>query len=401
MERDPARLPELASRSAEQAQLTIGISQSDRKFLARHPHAADCRTSRDPAAVTCIGCGGWSPRVARRHLTESKRVSLSLLGLRGSVAGRYTDWQMRRPESHVTGDVGLVNASRAFVAAGWACDRVVSDYGEDLIVQTTLGDVVDTFRTLVQVRTSRSVAVKDGAAHWRVKRLHALRWIRCAEPVLLVLWDRAREEGWYAIPGDQFEEYDLLRSKAKTVAVVFKTSASLTPQELERVAWSLRLEYYKTRILAANQRDADHQMQHENGEACTCNYRSAVAAVIFDILCTFGFVTPRGLSTLVRRRFRVIKKNIKASPVVAGLGASSPSDLERESVLLLVIAQIQEVAGVSVPTVVALETAPRLLFLLKGGAQLAARIAGDEVRRKRRRGRPIGTDGVEARGRPI
>jgi hypothetical protein len=282
---------------------------------------------------------------------------------------------MQRPVSHVTGDLGLANVTRALVAAGWACDRVISDYGEDLVVQTTLNGVVDTFRTLVQVKTSRSIHASKGVAVWRVTREHALRWVRNAEPVLLVLWDLEHSEGRYAIPGEQFVEYDLLTSTTSTVAIRLPVHASLSVEELARVAWSLRLMYFRTRILSAQQRDADHEMEHEQHLARVCKYKSAVGTVVFELLCTFGFVTRRGLSGAVRKRFHICKRNLTRDFYAQSLTSEDRVHLEREAVLLVVIAQIQEIAGVGVPTAVALEIAPRLLFLLKGGAKPAANSA--------------------------
>jgi hypothetical protein len=94
--------------------------------------------------------------------------------------------------------------TRACLEMGWAVDRVVSDYGEDLIVQTVQDGIVDTFRTLVQVRsTARRITPSARGPVLRVGSDHALRWSRTAEPVVVVLWHVPSRRGWYAVVQDQ------------------------------------------------------------------------------------------------------------------------------------------------------------------------------------------------------
>src|SRR5258708_26179385 len=105
---------------------------------------------------------------------------------------------------------------RVFIDRGWACDRVYSDYGEDLVIQTTMFGQVDPFRTLAQVKTRKNGGPQKPE---RGSRHLALRWIPTAEPVLFVVWDPVRNRGCYALPQQILSEYKLLPSSQTAVGI--------------------------------------------------------------------------------------------------------------------------------------------------------------------------------------
>ena len=87
--------------------------------------------------------------------------------------------------------------------AGHAAERVVNDYGEDLLVQTSYAGRMDASRLWFQVKGTASVdryRLKRGGFSISVDLDHELRWSRSADLVVIVLWDVAENVGWYALP---------------------------------------------------------------------------------------------------------------------------------------------------------------------------------------------------------
>lgn len=89
-----------------------------------------------------------------------------------------------RPASHQTGDVGLNAVEKLFLDAGWVVNRIVSDYGEDLSVQTVADGNVEKFRIYVQVKSIKSQ--KRTAVSLRTDDLFI--WNFSKEMFLLVCW---------------------------------------------------------------------------------------------------------------------------------------------------------------------------------------------------------------------
>jgi hypothetical protein len=268
---------------------------------------------------------------------------------------------MQRPHSHVQADIGVANVTTLFAQAGWACDRVMSDYGEDLIVQTTLGGNVDPFRTLVQVKATARMLREPRLKIWRVNRSHALRWVRNADPVLLVVWHVPSGQAWWAIPRDKLEEYALLVSDQRTVAIEFDEHSTLSVDNLKQLAWRLRLDYFKQRILAADRADRDYLFAKELGEPVPPKRASASGTVAFEFLRLVGIITVRGVSSEFRRWFRNGCHKFRCEPGAEISGA----DADRMAVILCLLVQVNKVTGQGMPRALLDIVSDRLLYLLK------------------------------------
>lgn len=74
----------------------------------------------------------------------------------------------------------------------------------------------------------------------RIRGEHALKWIRSAEPVVFIGWFTDHDRGWFAVPSDQLSELDLLGIQSKTVALRIRKSDEVSPDNLDKLAWTLR-----------------------------------------------------------------------------------------------------------------------------------------------------------------
>ena len=100
-----------------------------------------------------------------------------------------------RSASHRIADRAVSAVTALCNRIGWACEVVVNDYGEDLLVQPTLADRVDNCRLWIQVKGTEDVARFETASGLSlpVSFDHAVRWTRSADLVVVALWDVSRD----------------------------------------------------------------------------------------------------------------------------------------------------------------------------------------------------------------
>ncbi len=103
------------------------------------------------------------------HESNGSRVSIRLnevcvppLALaraqeRGLASIEDAESMPKRPHAHVVGDQATNEVAGVWIACGCACERVTSDYGEDLVVQPALHQRVDPFQIRVQVKGTSSL----------------------------------------------------------------------------------------------------------------------------------------------------------------------------------------------------------------------------------------------------
>lgn len=168
----------------------------------------------------------------------------------------------QRPKEHVFGDQALNEVAAAIARAGHAVEKVVNDYGEDLLVQTSHAGRMDASRLWLQVKGAQSVdryRLKRGGFSFSVDLDHSLRWSRSADLVAVVLWDLSSGRGWYALPGYQPDPRQDLTLGRKTRALHFSEEDQLTPEAIDRLAWKSRIDHYRVLLLKARNADEDEE----------------------------------------------------------------------------------------------------------------------------------------------
>lgn len=102
---------------------------------------------------------------------------------------------MKRPESHRTGDLGEIRTTQLFAEYGWIVTKVQSDYGIDLIIQRTEGQLVTGDFALVQVKATRR-PFGGGAASISLSRRHLDLWQAISIPTFLAVVDVPTNEAF-------------------------------------------------------------------------------------------------------------------------------------------------------------------------------------------------------------
>ncbi|GIF22226.1 hypothetical protein Ate02nite_49560 [Paractinoplanes tereljensis] len=165
-----------------------------------------------------------------------------------------------RKIQHKNGDRAVTAVRRIWEEAGAAVDEIKHDYGEDLLVQTCLGDIMDASRIWVQVkgvqRTGQSFRNGRGSRNVRIKPGHLGRWIRGVDLVVVVLWDIDNQMGWFTeIPSMEFQ-VELARHGVWSVdaqaraELPFPIAANnrFDVAVAHRLSWHARLDNYATHV---------------------------------------------------------------------------------------------------------------------------------------------------------
>jgi len=99
---------------------------------------------------------------------------------------------MKRPTSHITGDIAENAVTAAFLDAEWVVNPCTSDYGLDLLIHRTANSKVTGEIAFVQVKgTSSNLRCnKEGIKSFRVQLEHLKFWFRNPVPVFLAVHER-------------------------------------------------------------------------------------------------------------------------------------------------------------------------------------------------------------------
>jgi hypothetical protein len=156
---------------------------------------------------------------------------------------------MRRPEQHTNADIAVNAVRQIFNDVGYAVDEVVHDYGEDLVVQTSLDGEMDPSRIWVQVKgTRRLTNFKRGVDYAvRVSLPHARKWLCIPDLVVVVLWDITAGRGFWATPRSLEFTRELARLKPD-LRIPLSRHRVFDRDAAIRLAWMARIENVGTRL---------------------------------------------------------------------------------------------------------------------------------------------------------
>jgi hypothetical protein len=172
----------------------------------------------------------------------------------------------RRPIQHVIGDQGVAEISRILSNAGWACENVRADYGEDLICQTTHNGLVDPHRILVQIKSTRR-RILNKNSRLRIAKDTLLKWLSDSNLVIVCLWSISEKVALYQNPSDQFGLFDIDLSDKRFFDLLMPASNVLNENVAEVIAWRSRLRNINRHFLETkNNLDYLHSGQFDHEE---------------------------------------------------------------------------------------------------------------------------------------
>ncbi len=197
-----------------------------------------------------------------------------------------------RPTSHVVADRAIAAVSSICADAGLACERVMNDYGEDLVVQPSFNGIVDPFRLYLQVKGTmkrlRSECT-DTRCCVRVGTRHFAKWMNSIDPMIVVLWSVAEGEGcWLHIDYRTPERYTQNRA---SVSIELRGQQQFTPSSINRFVWEARLAHYESIVTLCLRYE-----EQEDGGTHGKIWRARAHDAVENFLQQLGIIQDDGLT---------------------------------------------------------------------------------------------------------
>ena len=210
-----------------------------------------------------------------------------------------------RPEQHEIADEGVAEVGRILTKAGWACERVQADYGEDLICQTSFKQTVDLHRILIQVKSTNKKFSRT-PPKIRIKRNTILKWLSDSNLVIVCFWSIEDKKALYQIPSDQFQLYDVDLAAQPYYATEFSFDNVLTEKAVHLLAWKARLRSINLHFLERkNEIDClarDQFSSNEEYEIAITQLQKNLFAVGLKFLFYIGLVETNGPNISIDKR---------------------------------------------------------------------------------------------------
>jgi hypothetical protein len=197
----------------------------------------------------------------------------------------------KRPKAHVVADIAVNAVMSIFSACGWACEVVHQDYGDDVFVQPNHKGVVEHNRIWIQVKGTQTLkrfySEKDHIYKFKVSVGHALKWVRSADLVVLVLWDTRRETGLWALPKEQLRGWDCYFMSTSHVHIKFKPDDRFDKSSADKIGWLARIDHYSNLISRAQVEDYSCQLTGHSAAHWANHGRGPQLTQLPFILCDF------------------------------------------------------------------------------------------------------------------
>lgn len=159
----------------------------------------------------------------------------------------------RISRSQIQGELAVNKIISLCNEAGWICEIVSKDFGEDIQVQANFNGVIDSFRIWIQVKgygSNSYKTLKDGTISLFFDRDHLNKWTRSSEMILIVIYDHESDLVRYSIPRDQFLHIyarDPFGKRGKNIK--FYPDSIFNLDSIKTIEWQARLDFYSDQII--------------------------------------------------------------------------------------------------------------------------------------------------------
>lgn len=128
-------------------------------------------------------------------------------------------------------------------------ETIKNDYGEDLIVQTSLGDSADNFTLLIQVKGTQRIVRADGIMSLSIDIDHLHRWASHGQPVLVCVYNEQSGLIYAFSPRYTISLWEISTSRHKSKTIRLGPGDEFNKKTALRFIWDCRIEHY-ARMLA-------------------------------------------------------------------------------------------------------------------------------------------------------
>lgn len=151
--------------------------------------------------------------------------------------------------AHLKGNLAVSSLRQNLAQIGILADEIKNDYGEDLILQTNLENIADSFAIRIQVKYTEFTKNRKGNYSVRFSIDHLWRWISHADPVFVCLYDPSINRFALINPKTYFSLWKISTTKQNSLVVNFSDAdIAVDNAALEKCVWDARISYYSAKI---------------------------------------------------------------------------------------------------------------------------------------------------------
>jgi Domain of unknown function (DUF4365) len=280
-----------------------------------------------------------------------------------------------RPDRHVTAERAKGSVGKIIADAGFAFEVIENDYGEDLLIQTSHGGVMDASRMWLQLKGTKTIGRYrrgDGALVYPVSMTHALRWARSADPVIVVLWDVEKEAGRFAEAPGNVKVWGGIDEGRKTVSLVFPPDQVFDVEAVQRLAWDSRMQRFRD-LLAQHKVFEEEHAEDGDGDESSGGLTTILA---LQALQTLGLVEYKanGIWAITTAAIEQMTSELKLIFETTEVTEGNWKELAADATVLTLIHWHERVTGAGIYGTI-LRMGGEVLFAL---LQLPEQLAMDE-----------------------
>jgi hypothetical protein len=189
-------------------------------------------------------------------------------------------------------------------SAGALTETIKNDYGEDLLVQTQLGDIADDFHILIQVKGSNLRNTVDGNYRFSFDVAHLQRWISHPLPVLVCVFNELNGQIFAFYPRQMFSSWFLATTTKKRLSIRLTEGDIFDESSARRFIWSCRIELF-CRALSWHENRFRYVENDVYGSGKFCKHiMNEGNLLVFNFLKSLGIIKGDEVSTNFRQMIR-------------------------------------------------------------------------------------------------
>lgn len=191
--------------------------------------------------------------------------------------------------SHLLADRAIIAVKAILNKSGALAEEIRSDYGEDLLVQTSLKDRADSFRILIKVKgTTNLKRNQDKKFNFRLKTTHLRRWATHIEPIIVCVYDAQTENIYSFLPTAQHSIWHLSTTNNQTINIKFDEKNIFDEKTANRFIWQCRISHWSNML-------AQHE-NHYSYMSSTSDKRKILNRIVKEgNMMTFYFLKDIGI----------------------------------------------------------------------------------------------------------
>ena len=251
-------------------------------------------------------------------------------------------------EDHKLAHKAITSVSAILSQVGALSEVIKNDYGEDLLVQTSLDGIADNFTLLIQGKGTRHAMNEEGRIRLSFKIDHLYRWASHGQPVLVCVYCDVDRKIYAFYPREVVSLWELSVSRRKSKSITLNVDSEFSEESAIKFIWHCRIEYY-ARMLAWHESKMSWMIDGNGFERRRKRINRELNLIAFTFLKESGILVENG--ELNDKFVRVITNSIRIFLEKRADGLSNVLSPD-EAIVLALLGRMDDIAkGLGLPSI--------------------------------------------------